>query len=90
MDSVSPVIPGNEEHEVTYAKDQSGYRPLTVLRTEKCVMSRWRLTDEERKHIADGGDLFICQLNFGGLLQPILPVAEAEGRALAVLIELGT
>lgn len=90
MESVRPVVEHYEQFEVTYAKDQPEYAPLTVLRLENGVMSRWRLTDAERKHVADGGDLMICQLHFGGPLQPILPLAEKPEDAMKTLVELTT
>ena len=86
MIPTSPVIQGAQEHEVTYAKDQKEYLPLPCIRTEKALLSRWRLTEEERAHIAEGGDLFIVQLHFGDLLQPICPVAASEEQALEVLM----
>jgi hypothetical protein len=87
MMPASPVIPGNDDFETVYAKDQPEYVPLPVMRTEKAVMSRWVLTPEERQHIAQGGDLFICQMNFGHALQPILPIAAGPQDAVRVLVE---
>jgi hypothetical protein len=84
----SPVVPGSEDFEVTYAKDQPEYAPLRVLRTDKALLSRWTLTDEERTHIANGGDLFIAVLHFGQPLQPILPVAAGPTEALEIFMGL--
>ena len=89
MISVTPVVSGNEVHEVTYAKDDPHFNPLTVLRTEHVVMSRWTLTDEERAYIANGGDFFICQIHGGGMLQPIMPMACPPDEALHWMITLG-
>lgn len=86
MNPVSPVIEGNKVFEVMYADHQEEYVTLPVLRTSMGVMSRWRLTDEERKHIAEGGDLYIIQLNGGGCLQPILPLACHPEIALETFI----
>lgn len=61
---------------IIYAKDQAEYKALPVARIEGVegrVISRWSLTDEERKKIAEGADLYIEQLTFGDPLQPILP-----------------
>lgn len=88
MIPTSPVITNAIEHEVTYAKDQKEYVPLPVIRTEKAILSRWKLTDEERAHIAAGGDLFIVQLYFGENLQPICPVAGSEEEALETLMNI--
>lgn len=87
MKPASPVIPGNDDFEVTYAKDQPEYQSLPVMRTSNAVMSRWVLTPEEREHIAHGGDLFICQMNFGHPLQPILPIAAGPQDAMRILVE---
>ena len=87
MEPVSPVVPGAEPIETVYAADQPEYRPLPVFRTSRSVLSRWRLTDEEREHIANGGDLFICQMNFGCDLQPIMPMAVAPEVALEAQLE---
>jgi hypothetical protein len=73
MEPASPVIPGANLPEVTYAKDQPDYIPLPVLRTpEGQVTSRWKFTDEERKAVADGADLFVSVLTFNHPLQPML------------------
>lgn len=69
-----PVVEGLEEFEVVYAKDQPEYIPLRTLRsnaTEARVMSRWTFTDEQRKAIADGADIYLTLLTFGSPLQPI-------------------
>ena len=87
MESISPVVPGNEQFEVVYAADQPEYIPLSVLRTEKSLLSRWRLTDAERAHIAGGGDLFICVMHFGHPLQPLLPIADTPENAMTIMVE---
>ena len=88
MIPISPVILGAQEHEVTYAKDQKEYVPLPCIRTEHALLSRWRLSEEERAHIAEGGDLFIVQLYFGELFQPICPLATTENEALECLMNI--
>lgn len=56
----SPVVPGLEPYELTYAKDQPQSAPLRVLRNpEGIVLSRWALSDEERRLIAEGADLYL-------------------------------
>lgn len=69
-----PVFEGLEGEEVIYAEDQPQYIPLRTLVSktpERCVISRWSLTDAQRKKIADGGDLFLMLYTFGQPLQPI-------------------
>lgn len=86
MEAIAPVLPGGE-CEVTYAKDQPEYIPLPVFRTQRAVLSRWRLTEQERQHLAGGGDLFICMMNFGGPLQPVMPIAADPDTALQTMLE---
>lgn len=77
-----PVIPGLEDYEIVYAKDQPEYRPLRVLRAntaEKHVFSRWTPTSEQRQAIAAGADIFLTVLTFGHPLQPVnLFIANEE------------
>jgi hypothetical protein len=68
-----PVIDGLEELEVVYAKDQPQYRPLRVLRSAdyaRSCFSRWTPTEEQRKAIAEGADIFLELLTYGGPLAP--------------------
>jgi hypothetical protein len=62
---------------IELAKDQSEYRPLTVVAINGDLrgprVSRWTFTAEERQLIAAGADLFIDQLTFGMPFHPILP-----------------
>lgn len=87
MEPTSPVLPISSECEVTYAADQPEYIALPTFRTEKSVLSRWTLTDAERRYLAEGGDLFICMMNFGGPLLPILPIAADPDTALQMMLE---
>ncbi len=69
-----PVFQGLEHKEVVYAKDQPEYIPLRVLvsaGTDKRVISRWRPTDEQRRAIANGEDIYLELSTFGQPLQPI-------------------
>jgi hypothetical protein len=69
-----PVIDELVEHETVFAKSQPPYHPLRALRSqtpEGRVMSRWTLTAEQRKAVAEGADVFLELLTFGDLLQPI-------------------
>jgi hypothetical protein len=69
-----PVIEGLEAFETVYAKDQPEYIPLRALRSrteDGRVMSRWTLTPEQRKAIADGADVYLTLMTFNGPLQPI-------------------
>jgi hypothetical protein len=74
--SVVPVIPGIAEiDEVEWAKTQPEYETLPALtfreNPQVPVTSRWRFSEYERKAIADGADLYLTALTFGGPLQPV-------------------
>ena len=74
MNSVSPIIRGMQEHEITLAEDQPQYQPLRVLCINTPgapVLSRWRLTAEELQAVLDGADIVLTQLTFGNLFQPV-------------------
>lgn len=80
MNPVSVQIPGNESDEFVIAKDQPQYIPLPAvwIRTSEgiAVVTRWRPTDEERQQVADGADIWLQSLTFGGPLQPIKLTTE--------------
>ncbi len=76
-----PVVDGLENQEVVYAKNQPEYIPLRCLRsrTEYVeVLSRWTLTPEQRKMIAEGADIFLELSTFGQPLQPIRLQVSAD------------
>jgi hypothetical protein len=73
MQPVSPVMPGSESIEVVYGKGQPEYNPLPAVYLDtpaRPVITRWRLTDEERAAIAAGADIVLTLLSFGTPLQP--------------------
>jgi hypothetical protein len=74
MRPVTPVIPGYQDKEVVFAKEQPEYLPLPALVLEgedKPVVSRWQLNDEERKQIAAGADILFTQMIFTDLYHPV-------------------
>lgn len=77
MDSVSPVWSEKEvEIERIIALDQPEYLPIVSLPVRfqdglSGLSVRFRFTDDERKAIADGGDLVITELTFGGPFTPL-------------------
>ena len=76
-----PVFDGLEDKEVVFAKDQPQYLPLRTLVSkggEQRVISRWTLTEDQRKAVADGADIFLMLLTFGEPLQPI-QIATGDG-----------
>jgi hypothetical protein len=88
MRAVSPVLPASLELEQIYgAEDGSDrYELLPTFRTDKAVVSRWVLTNEERAHIAAGGDLFVAILNYSQPIWPILPIAAEPDQVLSILL----
>ncbi len=69
-----PVFDGLEKYEVIYAHDQPEYIPLRTLVSAdhfRSAISRWTLTPEQRKAIAEGADIFLEISTFGKPLQPI-------------------
>lgn len=67
MQPTRPVCEGLELYEKTLGgpeNNQPEYIPLPVLRSpDGRVMSRWTLTDEERKAVAGGAD--VCLMLYG-------------------------
>lgn len=87
MTAMSPVL--SEEFvdkERVYAKDQPQYKPLPVIkRPDGILLSRWRLTDAERKALINGADILLFNWTFNQPLQPVLmEVAEVDRSLLNV------
>jgi hypothetical protein len=65
--------------EITVAEDQHEYLTLTAALVEwddgsRGILTRWRLTHNEKERVANGEDLYITVLTFGQPLQPIAVV----------------
>ncbi|MER9628394.1 hypothetical protein [Mesorhizobium sp. M0296] len=75
-----PVVVGLEQFETVYAKHQPQYRPLRTLpgRGGDSAISRFSLTDEQRKAIAEGADIYLELLHFRGPLAPSLLMVMSE------------
>lgn len=74
MMPVSPVVKQLELFEVVFGAGQPEYTPLPALigkAPEHSVISRWELTDDERRLIADGGSIFLIQSTFGDYFHPV-------------------
>ena len=91
MDPVSPVMPGSSEIEVVLGKDQPEYVALPAVYLDSIarpMITRWRLTDEERQMIHEGADVVLTQLTFRHPFQPVhLQVAYPD--AMPVLLDDG-
>ena len=75
MEPISPVMPGSEPIEIVYAKEQKEYVPLPAVyvnnANSRTVISRWRLSDQERAEIAAGADVVLQLLMpMGAFLTP--------------------
>ena len=73
MQPVSPVLSEDyKPFEKVYAKDQLQYNQLPVIRHQDGVLlSRWRLSAEERAAIANGADIMLTNHTFNQPLQPV-------------------
>jgi hypothetical protein len=70
--SIGPVVDQLENHEKIYALEQAEYQPLRTLPGEngRSAIYRCELTAEQRQMIADGADVLVEILHFGGPLAP--------------------
>lgn len=61
-------------------KDQPQYRPLRTLPGRKgdSAIARFHFSDAQRKAIADGADIYLELLHFGGPLAPSLIMVMSE------------
>jgi hypothetical protein len=74
MTPVSPVMPGSESIEVVLGKNQPEYVPLPAVYLDTPslpMITRFRLSDEEREAIANGADIVLQQLTFRMHFQPV-------------------
>ncbi len=67
-----PVVDGLEGHEKVYAAGQAEYVTIRTLPGEegKSAIYRLELNDAQRAIIADGGDILVEILHYGGNLAP--------------------
>jgi len=78
-----PISPNTGAEERVFAEEQAEYAPMSYALydgPEKTVrlLSRWRLSDEDRARVAMGDDLYICLLTYGRP-QPIIVQIGDEG-----------
>lgn len=77
MQPVSPVIPSANSDEVTYAKDQPEYLPLPAVKLEDgTILTRWALSEDEKRLILEQGYVYLEVLTFNQPLQPLRLSAE--------------
>ena len=92
MIPVSPVLsPEWAEHEVGYGKGQPEYTTLPAIRNSTgVVLSRWKLSDEERKAVSEGADMFLSVWTFGQPLQPLrVEIGECDHSIIEFAEQMG-
>ena len=74
MDPVSPVMPGSEDIEIVLGRGQPEYRELPAVYLDtpsRPMITRWRLTEQERLDVMAGADVVLSQLTFQQRFQPV-------------------
>jgi hypothetical protein len=79
-------MPGSEAIETVFGANQPEYQPLPAVYLDtpaRNVITRWRLTEDERLAIAAGADIVMQQLTFWHPYQPsnlqvVMPDANPE------------
>lgn len=68
---------------VIVAKDQPEYIPCpaekVTLGGQTGLITRWRLSQEERDLLMEGADLFLVILTFGNPMQPVKLLVDPKG-----------
>lgn len=73
---IDPALVPDGSRAVVIAEHQSEYLDLPSIRTpDGQVITRWRLTDDERRRIVEGDDIFVTLLSSG----PINPLFVTVG-----------
>lgn len=97
--SIDPVVEGLEDFEKIYALEQAWYIPVRTLpgvvkevpagikalpgEGGESAITRWKLTPAQRQMIADGADIMLEVVHFGGPLAPVrMMVAKPAGGKL--------
>ena len=68
-------------HRVVMAAHQAGVRPLpgwSIDDDHGAILTRWHLTEAERRAILDGDDVWIMVSTFGHPLQPLAVATKAS------------
>ncbi len=72
MKPVSPVIPTADLPETLVAEKQPEYQTLPVIQCGNGILlARWKLSEDEKKTIAETGDLYVFIWTFGNPVQPL-------------------
>ncbi len=77
MQPVSPVIPNQKHDEIIVAENQDEYLNLPSIRlADQSILTRWKLTDEEKKIVAETGDVYLIMQTFGKPVTPVMMQVE--------------
>ena len=77
MKPISPVIPGETHNEVIVAENQDEYQNLPSIQLQDgSILTRWKLTDEEKAIIAETGDIYLIMWTGGKPVSPVLLMVE--------------
>jgi hypothetical protein len=78
--SIGPVVEGLEDFEKIYALEQGQYIPLRTLPGENgnSAITKWELSEEQRKALAEGADILLEVLHFKGPLAPVRMMVVAR------------
>lgn len=77
MRPVSPVIPNEMHDEIIVAEHQDEYQDLPSIRlVDQSILTRWKLTDEERRIVAETGDIYLIMQTFGNPVTPVMIQVE--------------
>lgn len=71
MYPVSPVVPTADNPEIIIAEKQTEYLPLPSLKAQDgSILTRWKLTDEEKQKVVEQGYIYLEILSFNQTLPP--------------------
>lgn len=71
MYPVSPVVPTADNGEIEIAKSQSEYLTLPSIKMQDgTILTRWKLTDEEKQKVVEQGYVYLELLSFNQALPP--------------------
>lgn len=77
------IAPRTGAPEVSVARDQAEYLELTAalyaVNGADTLLTRWTFTEEERKRIAAGEDIYLSLMTFGHPMQPVWVQVGPEG-----------
>ena len=74
MQPCSPVMPGSAEIEIVLGRGQKEYIELPAVYLDtpsRPMITRWRLSDQEREAMANGADIVLTQLTFCLPFRPV-------------------